>query len=65
MFYEVVSNKYFYLLAVLSREEKFKALRQVGKQGVEVNKWLLVMGSSLLFILIALLIHKYISKDKD
>ncbi len=28
MFYEVVSNKYFYLLAVLSQEEKFEALRR-------------------------------------
>ena len=77
MFYEVISNKYFYLLATLSQEEKFKALkrsqdekfkalRRVSEGGVEANKWLLVMVGSLLFILIVLFIHKkYISKNKD
>ncbi len=66
MFYEVVSNKYFYLLAVLSQEERFKALRRVGKGGVEANRLLLLMGGSLLLILIVLFIYyKYISKNKD
>ena len=50
---------------MLSQEEKFKALRRVSEGGIEVNKWLLVIGGSLLFILAVLFIHKYISKDKD
>jgi uncharacterized integral membrane protein len=74
--YKVISNKYFYLLANLSQEEKFKALeksqgekfkvlRHVSEGGIRANKWLLVMVGVLLFILIVLFIHKYISKNKD
>ena len=77
MLYEVISNKHFYLLASLSQDEKFKALRhsqdekykalrRVSEGGIGANKCLLVMGGLLLFILIVLFIHKkYVSKNKD
>ena len=65
MFYEVVPNKYFYLLAVLSQEERFKALKRLNEGELGANKWLLVMVGSLLFILTVLFIRKYISKNKD
>ena len=76
MFYEIVSHKYFYLLAKLSQQEKFKALkraqnekfkalRRVSEGGIGANKWLLIIVGLLLLILIVLFIHKCVSKNKD
>jgi len=74
MYYEVVSNKGFYLLAGVSREKrfrtmkraqgkKFEGLRRAGSGGD--YRGLYIIGGLILFILVIALIHKQITKYKN
>jgi len=75
MFYEIVSNKCFYLLAKVSHEERLEALKRaqdetlgelriIGEGGFGADKWSLVLMASILFFAIFLLIQQRISKKK-